>query len=188
MKANRLSPWSIFSDTVDKYPSHTAIWYQGKVTTFGELRDQAVQLAQWMLSEGIRPGELVAMYMTNTPEFMVIWLAALCIGCAPAFINYHLADKGLLHCLDVCDSKLLFVDEDAACQARIEHSRDDIEGRGTKIVIFDEILRQKLTDAKRSVPDDEYRKGVKPEFPICLCYTRCVSSTIVSRPHTLLLH
>ena len=125
-----------------------------------------------MLSKGVQPGELVAMYLTNKPEFMVVWLAALCIGCAPAFINYHLEGKGLHHCLDVCASKLLFVDEEPACRARIEYSRETIERSGTKIFFFDDLLKREIKTADKSVPGDEYRNDVKPEFPICLCYTR----------------
>jgi acyl-CoA synthetase (AMP-forming)/AMP-acid ligase II len=188
VKANRLSPWFIFSEAVAKYPSHRAIWYQGQVLTYAELHDQAVQLAQWMLSEGVRPGELVGMYMTNRPEFMVIWLAALCIGCAPAFINYHLEGRGLLHSLDVCASKLLFVDENPECQARIEESKAIIEHSGTRVVVFDGLLRLKIAAAARSPPGDEYRLNVKPEFPICLCYTRYIPMTAADRPLLLLSH
>lgn len=122
-----------------------------------------------MLSKGVRPRELVAMYMTKRPEFMVIWLASLCVGCAPAFINCHLEGKGLLHCLDVCASKLLFVDDHLEFQARIEDSRASIERSGSKIFVFDDVLKREVAVVKTSVPGDEYRMNVKPEFPICLC-------------------
>ena len=184
VKSNRLSPWFIFSEAVAKYPSHRAIWYEGQVLTYAELHNQAAQLAQWMLSAGMQPGELVGMYMTNKPEFMVIWLAALCIGSAPAFINYNLEGKSLLHCLDVCASKILFVDENMECQARIELSRLAIERAGTRIVVFDDLLKQEVASSSKFVPGDEFRAHVKPEFPICLCYTRYLNMITIGCPLT----
>ena len=172
VKAGRISPWLVFADTVTKYRSHTAIWTRQRTYTYAEVHDDAAQLAQWLLSQGIQPGELVSLYMTNTPEIMIAWLACLCIGCAPAFVNYNLEDRGLLHSLDVADSKLLLVDEDAACQERIGRSRQAITDSGTKIVTFDDALRREIGQREVVVPGEEYRLGVKPEFPLCLSYTR----------------
>ncbi len=176
VKINKISPWFFFADIVAKYPTHRAIWTRQRTYTYAELREAAAQMAHWLLSQGLRPGEIVALYMTNTPEIMITWLACLCIGCAPAFVNFNLEDRGLLHCLDVANSKLLLVDEDEACQARIERSKEAILGRGTKIVIVDDGLRQAVASQKSAVPGDEYRLGVKPGSPLCLSYTRYVIS------------
>ena len=67
-----------------------------------------------------RPGELVAMYLINSPEFLLIWMAMMAIGCAPAFINYNLEGNALIHCLKVCETKIILCDDDAACRKRIE--------------------------------------------------------------------
>lgn len=112
------------------------------------------------------------MYLTNSPEFMIIWLAILSIGCAPAFINYNLEGKALLHCLDVCATQLVIVDDDAACRARIENSREDIEKRGSMIVYLDSVLKGEVSARDAIVPGDEYREGVTPSFPFALIYTR----------------
>ena len=171
----RISPWFVFADTVAKYSSHTAIWTRQRTYTYAKAYEYAAQLAQWLLSQGLQPGDLVSLYMTNTPDIMIAWLACLCIGCAPAFINFNLEDRGLLHSLNVAKSPLLLVDEDTACQARIERSRQEITESGTKIVVFDEELRQQIGRREALVPGDEYRLGVMPEFPLCLSYTRYVT-------------
>ena len=125
-----------------------------------------------MVEQGIQPGDLVAMYLTNSAEFMMIWFATLCIGAGPAFINYNLEGKALLHCLAVCDSKLIIVDEDEGCQRRINGSRQDIESKGTKIVVHDGALKQEISARPAVCPGEEYRRGVKGDFPYCLIYTR----------------
>lgn len=132
-----------------------------------------------MLSEGIRPGELVAVYLMNSSEFLIIWLAILSIGCAPAFLNYNLEGKALLHCLDVCETKLIIADDDPGCRARLEASREEIEKtKGKKLVFLDDALQREISATKAVLPGDDYRKGVNGEFPACLIYTRFVNEAI----------
>lgn len=121
---------------------------------------------------GICPGDLVAMYLTNSAEFIMIMFATLCIGAGPAFINYNLEGKALMHCLKVCETKLLIVDADPRCQQRIEGSRQEIESKNTKIVVLDESLKEEISARPVEVPKDELRKGMKGQWPYCLIYTR----------------
>ncbi len=105
---------------------------------------------------------------------VVITGARSCIGAAPAFINYNLEGNALLHCLDVAQTRLLIVDDDAACQKRINGSRADIESRGTKIALLDGTLKQTISAGPVVRPGDELRAGTKGSFPYCLIYTRYV--------------
>lgn len=50
-----------------------------------------------MIEEGIKPGDLVAMYLHNSAEFLVIFFATMVIGAGPALINYNLEGKALMH-------------------------------------------------------------------------------------------
>jgi acyl-CoA synthetase (AMP-forming)/AMP-acid ligase II len=131
-----------------------------------------------MLAQGIKPGELVAMYLWNSPEFYMIFFATLCIGAAPALINYNLEGKALLHCLDVCETKLLIIDAEENCQRRINESRGEIEKKGTKIVTLDADLKQSISTSPAVVPGDEFRTDVKPDFPYALIYTRSRLSSL----------
>jgi acyl-coenzyme A synthetase/AMP-(fatty) acid ligase len=178
VKDNKISTWYPFADSVATYPTTTAIWSRERVYTFAEAQDQAARYAQWMLSEGIRPGELVAMYLMNSAEFLIIWLAMLSIGCSPAFLNYNLEGKALLHCLDVCETKLIIADDDAGCRARIEGSREEIEKKGKRVIFLDDALQREISAKKAVVPGDEYRKDVNGEFPCCLIYTRYVIAAV----------
>ena len=169
--------WYPFAYSAALYPSTTAIWSRERTYTFIEAHDQAARYAQWMLAQGIRPGELVAMYLMNSPEFLIIWLALLSIGCSPAFLNYNLEGTALLHCLDVCETQLIIADDDAGCRARIEGSREEIEKqKGIKVIFLDDKLQREIATTKAIVPGDEYRAGVTGEFPCCLIYTRYVNA------------
>jgi acyl-CoA synthetase (AMP-forming)/AMP-acid ligase II len=124
-----------------------------------------------MLSEGIGPGDLVALYLHNSAEFIMLMFATLCIGAGSAMINYNLEGKALLHCLDVCQSKLLIVDPDSGCQKRINDSRSQIEGAGTRTITLDEGLKTKVSSLPVVVPGDHYRNGMKGSWPYALIYT-----------------
>jgi acyl-CoA synthetase (AMP-forming)/AMP-acid ligase II len=124
-----------------------------------------------MLEQGILPGELVGMYLINSPEFMVIWFATLCIGASPAFLNYNLEGKALLHCLEVCQTKLIIVDEDADCRRRIEECREAIEAGGAKIAVLDGALAADIAARPATRIDDSYRDSTKASTPYALIYT-----------------
>lgn len=134
------------------------------------------------------------MYLHNSAEFLMIMFATLCIGAGPAFINYNLEGKALMHCLSVCETKLLIADPDEACQKRLNGSRDQIEASGARIVTLDNDLKRKIISGPVVVPGDEYRNGMKGSFPYCLIYTSGTTGLpkgcpfTISRTHLLGAH
>lgn len=125
------------------------------------------------------------MYLHNSAEFLMIMFATLCMGAGPAFINYNLEGKALMHCLDVCQTKLLIADEDGGCQQRIDGSRTEIESKGAKIVTLDAILRQQISARPATVPGDEWRNGMTGDMPYCLIYTSGTTGLPKGCPFTL---
>lgn len=121
--------------------------------------------------QGIKPGDLVALYLHNSAEFIMLMFATLCIGAGPAMINYNLEGKALMHCLSVAESKLLIVDPDSGCQQRINESRAEIESAGAKIVTLDSALKESVSSVPANVPDDSYRNGMQGSWPYALIYT-----------------
>lgn len=186
LAADRLSPWYILDETCRRQPHDRAIWSRaGGELTFGELRAQVLRWANWMVGQGIKPGDLVAMYLHNSAEFLIIFFATMVIGAGPALINYNLEGKALMHCLAVCKTKLLIVDRDEGCQGRVEGSRAEIQATGTTIVTLDASLLETVGKMPTSVPGDEWRKGVRPEFPYALIYTSGTTGLPKGCPFTI---
>jgi acyl-coenzyme A synthetase/AMP-(fatty) acid ligase len=126
-----------------------------------------------MLQSGVQPGKLVAMYMMNRPEFLFAHLGSWAIGSAPAWINYNLAGDSLVHCLKVAEAKIIVVDEDAECRARIEEVRHRLEGElGMTIIVLDQLQKGEISRLEPKRPGDELRVGAKGKFPLFLFYTR----------------
>ena len=50
---------------------------------------------------GIRKGEMVAIDGGNSPEYLMLWFGLDGIGACPSFINCHLTNQPLMHCVKV---------------------------------------------------------------------------------------
>lgn len=153
------------------YSGNLCIWSREKTYTWQEVHDRAVQWAQFFLAKGVKPGDMVATYLMNNADFMVIWLGLFCIGCAPAHLNYNLKGDALLHCLRVAGVKMVLVDEEEGCKERFEACRERIEELGVTPFVVDDALLAEVYAGKVVVPGDEYRENVVGSDPTCLLYT-----------------
>lgn len=172
-KINRVSTYYIFESAVKENPNEECIWSREGCYTWAESYNRVNQFAQWFLSQGVKPHDLVSFYLTNSPDFVFAWLGLWAVGAAPTMINYNLSGKALLHCLKVSGSKLLLVDQEEALLGRIEEQRGEIEGKlGMSINVLGEPLRQEIYGMEKERPDDSYRAEVKGNSPVAIFYTR----------------
>jgi len=172
VKQNRLSLWYGFAPHVAEYPNELCIWSRPKSYTWKQVHDGAVQWAQFFLSKGVKPGDMIGVYLVNSADFLVMWLGLFCIGCAPALLNYNLKGEAFLHCLKVSKVKLVLVDPDEECQARFKEVEEKIlEELNVEAITVSEDFLSKIYGSPVIVPDDSYRAHVKPANPVCLLYT-----------------
>ncbi|KAJ4353929.1 uncharacterized protein N0V89_005660 [Didymosphaeria variabile] len=172
VRQNRLSVWYAFTPHVTKHSNEMCIWSRTGTYTWQQVHDRAAQWAQFFLSKGVKPGDLVGVYLVNSVDFPIIWLGLLCIGCAPALLNYNLKGDALVHCVRISEAKLLLVDSDKEVHARFQEVggklKEELQVEG--VVVTDQYLVD-LYCTKVDVPDDTYRASVKGTSPTCLLYT-----------------
>jgi acyl-CoA synthetase (AMP-forming)/AMP-acid ligase II len=168
----RLSLWYFFEDSVNRQLNEECLWSREGCYTWYQTYERANQYAQWYLAQGVKPHDYVAFYLTNSPDFIFAWMGLWAIGAAPAMINYNLAGKALIHCLTVCQSKLLLLDEDSELRARIEDVREHMEGElGMKICLMDSEAKSQIRGLEPRRPEDTFREGVTADGPMSLFYT-----------------
>lgn len=115
---------------------------------------------------------MVATYLMNSADFLVIWLGLFVIGCAPAHLNYNLKGDALIHCLKVAGVKLVLVDEDPECKERFDDWKDRASQElGITSFVVDDTLLEKVYSGPTNDPGHKYREGVVGNSPICLLYT-----------------
>ena len=71
----------------DHPADHPAIISRGRVTTYGELRDQVAHVRGGLMSRGIEPGDRVGIVAANNWYFVVSYLAILGVGAVAVPLN-----------------------------------------------------------------------------------------------------
>ncbi|PLB41082.1 putative very-long-chain acyl-CoA synthetase family protein (CefD1) [Aspergillus candidus] len=166
--------WYVFAANAAQYPDMVCIWTRSRVYTFREAFDTAARFAHFFRSKGVQRGDLVAFFLTNRAEFLLAWLGLCSIGCAPAAINYNLTGDALVHCLRISGAKLILVDDDADCVARMESARPTIESdlSMTLIPLDSALLTATLPSFPSTIPEDgRLAAQTAADFPAILLFT-----------------
>lgn len=90
---------------------HPWIIFQGQKWTYQQAYEVILKYGTWLRGRGVEPGEIVAMDFVNSEVFIWIWFGLWSIGAKPAFINYNLTGKSLIHTIETSTARLVLVDE-----------------------------------------------------------------------------
>lgn len=125
----------------DKAPNSTAIIFRNNQITYEELDDSVSRFGAALQGLGIRKGDRIALYLPNTPQFVIAYFGALQLGaivvaCSPLYKDKELAriindsDSRVLVYLDQLDPYVQSIQE----RTRLEHfiitSLDEFEVEG----------------------------------------------------------
>lgn len=91
----------VFEDAADRFANRTAIEWGGDKITYRDLDVRANRVATWARAAGLGPGDTVALFMENRPEFIVSWLGLAKAGVRSALINTNLTGAPLVHAITV---------------------------------------------------------------------------------------
>jgi len=86
-----------FSRVAAKHPTKPALLYENTSWSFGELERYSNRVANYLVSRGYGPGDCVAIFMENRPEYVAVWLGCTKVGVLPALINSNLQGNPLIH-------------------------------------------------------------------------------------------
>ncbi|KAH6644999.1 AMP-binding enzyme [Truncatella angustata] len=170
LKEKRLSPWYFFEHNAQQKPNEECIWWRKGSYTWSEVYTRGNQFAHFFLSQGVKPGDLVALFMANSPDFVFAWLGLWAIGAAPALINHNLTKAALLHCLSISDAPLILADGRPELLARIDEVRVELGEKGVKVVKLADV-KAEIGGMKAERPSDKLREDVNPGSPFGLFYT-----------------
>ena len=143
-RRDRVNFFYELEDLALRQKSADRIWimYEGREWTYKQSYDTILKYGQWLKTEhGVQPGEIVAMDCMNSPMFVWLWFGLWSIGAKPAFINYNLTGRPLVHCVSVSTSRLLLVDEEVRANVTQEiieelSSPSFRDGKGSVNVVF----------------------------------------------------
>ena len=104
--------------------------YEDERLTYGQSHEKVASIAAWLVAQGVKRGDRIAIGMRNYPEWMLIYWASLCLGVAVVGLNAWWVADELEFALEDSAPTILFVDSERL--ARIAERPD--MAKGIKVV------------------------------------------------------
>ena len=106
-----------FDEATERAPERTAVVFYGRSISYRELREATDRLACALAALGVKKGDRVALYLLNSPQFIIAYFAALKCGAtvtpiSPVYtsheVRYQLEDSGAraILCQDILYEKV----------------------------------------------------------------------------------
>ena len=100
---------SLLERAAERWGAREALYFKGRRWSFAELSAGVDRLARGLIAFGVRPGEKVALWMVNRPEFIEAMFAVIKIGAVLVPINTRLRTEDTAYILGQSDSAALLV-------------------------------------------------------------------------------
>jgi acyl-CoA synthetase (AMP-forming)/AMP-acid ligase II len=100
----------LFEHAVDAVPDRLALQVGDRQLTFAELEAQSNQLAHYLASQGVTPGDHVGIFAKNGVEHVVAMLAIYKLRAVSINVNYRYVERELSHIIDNSDMVALVVE------------------------------------------------------------------------------
>jgi crotonobetaine/carnitine-CoA ligase len=142
----------------------------GARLTFGEFDFECNRVAHGFAELGVARGEVVAVMLPNSLEFLISWFALAKLGACEAAINTAFRGRGLAHMLKLTRSRVLVVDEgfldaveavaDSLPELRLLVVRGDAVSAGRRfpgrtVISFGDLARDRSDDPQVPVRASE---------------------------------
>lgn len=127
-----------FMNSFQRNASRTAFHYLGTQMTFGELMEASGRFASYLALKGLGKGDVVAINLPNTPQYVITMVGALRAGCAISGLAPLLMPDEMEYQLNNCNAKVL-VTLDLLFNEKFLSVKDNVPGLKEILVagIFD---------------------------------------------------
>ena len=97
----------IFDTVVAAQPDHAAIRHGDRSVSWAEFDDAARGFGQWILDAGVVQQDKVAVYLYNSPEYLIAVAGAFRVGCVPVNTNYRYGTDELTYLWNNADATVV---------------------------------------------------------------------------------
>lgn len=84
--------------------------YEDERITYGEAHARVAAIANWLMDQGVRPGDRIAIAMRNFPEWMLVYWAGVSIGVAVVGMNAWWTAAEMAYGFKDSEPKVVFAD------------------------------------------------------------------------------
>jgi long-chain acyl-CoA synthetase len=103
---NRFTPLHL--KILEHNPKKPAIYYFDDVISYEKLIDDALTIASYLKNKGIKPGDRIALYLQNIPQFVIAEVASWFVGGVVVPLNIMFKSKELEFYLSNSGAKAIF--------------------------------------------------------------------------------
>ncbi len=136
----------------------------GWTISYAELDSAADEAAEGLRERGIGDGDVVALVLPSTIDYVVLYLGAERIGAVTAGLNPRFRPREIAGALAVVEPDLAFVSEELRDGVDFDLHRTEVIGRGSSAESAAGEVRMSGAPPRPALPDD-------PSRPVCICFT-----------------
>jgi len=134
----------LFEHAVDAAPENAALKVGDRVVSYADLEADANRLAHYLASQGVRPGDHVAIYAKNSIEHVVAMLAIVKIRAVMINVNYRYVESELDYLFENAD--VVAVIHERTYAPLVAAIWDRHEGLRTAVVVDDALDPEDASD------------------------------------------
>ena len=116
---------------------------KGISVNYCELEKYSRKLCAWLQLRGVRPGDRIAVWMGNVPEFMLLAAASLRLGTVLVPVSAYEAAAEVQRICDECQCEYLF------CDGKNKHISKQLKGHGFKVANVIDLGRHEQNETFR---------------------------------------
>ncbi len=168
---NRESWGSMLEENTLKFPGNIAIKSEQAQLTYKEYNECVNRYANYFISQGLKKGDTLAVFLENRPELLILYSAIAKVGAINSMINTNLRQDSLLHSLTLNPTHIFIVGEE------VLNAFEKVKNR---LNLGSDLNFYFLPDKKRqTIPDD----FIDLKEAVCNCPVTNPSTTSEVKPN-----
>jgi len=109
---SKTSIGKVFQDRAARYGDRVFIRFGDEKVTYREANETANRYAAVLADKGVRRGDVVGIMLRNSPNAVLMMLAAVKCGAVAGMLNYHQRSDVLSHSIGLLDAKVVVAESD----------------------------------------------------------------------------
>jgi len=143
---SKASIGKVFQDRAARYGDRVFLRFEDQQLTYRETNERANRYAAVLASRGVGRGDVVGIMLRNSPNAVLMMLAAVKCGAIAGMLNYHQRGEVLEHSLGLLDAKVLVAETD------LTDAVDECGWSGVAPTTIEEMEQQSATAATTNPP------------------------------------
>ncbi len=94
-------------DSVKNYPDSLCYEFMGATATYKEFEKNVISFANFLIKNGMKKGDTIAINLPNSPQFLVALYGAFYAGCVVSGVNFLLTANELIYQLSDANAKAI---------------------------------------------------------------------------------